>query len=183
MNKTQLFAGVVGVLAAASAMAQGQFNFNNLTAVGGSRQLIYNQSGAAIAGANYLVDVLVKNPSTGTYQQVLKSGATFNGVAPLAGANAGLFSGNVLTVPFVAGGASADLLVRAWDVTSGASFDQALYKNSIKLTIAALGDPNAAPPTTPASIVNFASFALVPEPSTYALAALGLGGLLLFRRK
>jgi hypothetical protein len=34
-------------------------------------------------------------------------------------------------------------------------------------------------------MANFTSFniELIPEPSTYALAALSLGGLLLFRRK
>ena len=100
----------------------------------------------------------------------------------MTGSNAGLFSGGTLVVPFVAPDAKADVIVRAWDVTSGATYASALYKNEISFSIDKLGGAGS-PPTLPAVIANFRSFALVPEPSTYALAALGLGGLLLFRRK
>jgi hypothetical protein len=182
MNKIQLLVGAAGLLASASLFAQGTFNFNNLS---GSRPKIFGVDGTTpIAGSNFLVDVLVKNPSTGAYEGVVRSGVAFTGVAPLTGSNAGLFSGNVLTVPFVAPGAAADVRVRAWDVTSGSSFSSALISGSVDFTIASLGGVGT-PPSTPASMANFASFnlAVIPEPSTYALAALGLGGLLLFRRK
>lgn len=181
MNKIQLLVGAAGLLASASLFAQGQFNFNNLS---GARPKIFGVDGTTpIAGANFLVDILVKNPSTGNYEGIQKSGAAFTGVAPLTGGNAGLFSGGVLTIPFVAPGGTADVRVRAWDVTSGSSFSSALISGSVDFSIASLG--GGTPPAPPASMANFASFklAVIPEPSTYALAALGLGGLLLFRRK
>lgn len=181
MNKAQLFAGVVGVFAAASVMAQGTIDFSNVKTPG--RPKIFDKDGTtAIAGANFLVDILVKNPATGNYEGVTKNGAAYTGSAPLTAANAGLFSGGTLVVPFVAPDAKADVLVRAWDVTSGATYASALYKGEIAFSIDKLGGAGS-PPSLPAVIANFTSFALVPEPSTYALAALGLGGLLLFRRK
>jgi hypothetical protein len=182
MNKAQLFAGVVGVFAAASVMAQGTIDFSNIKTAG--RPKIFDKDGTtALAGANFLVDILVKNPASGNYEGVNKStGAAFTGSSFLTGANAGLFSGGNLVVPFLAPDAKAEVIVRAWDVTSGASYASALYKNEISFSIDKLGG-SGQPPSLPAVIANFKSFALVPEPSTYALAALGLGGLLLFRRK
>jgi PEP-CTERM motif len=181
MNKIQLLVGAAGLLASASLFAQGQFNFNNLS---GARPKIFGVDGTTpIAGVGFLVDVLVKNPATGNYEGIQRNGVDFTGIAPLSGANAGLFSGNVVTVPFVAPGATADVRVRAWDVSSGATFSSALISGSVDFTVGPLG--GGSPPAPPASMANFASFqlAVIPEPSTYALAALGLGGLLLFRRK
>jgi hypothetical protein len=39
------------------------------------------------------------------------------------------------------------------------------------------------PPSLPANLVGLTSFSLVPEPSTYALLALGAAALFLRRRK
>lgn len=181
MNKAQLFAGVVGVFAAASVMAQGTIDFSNIKTAG--RPKVFDKDGTtALAGNGFFVDLLVKNPATGNYEGVTKGGVAYTGSPFLAGANAGLFSGGTLVVPFVAPDAKADVLVRAWDVSSGATYASALYKGEIAFSIDKLGGAGS-PPTLPAVIANFKSFALVPEPSTYALAALGLGGLLLFRRK
>ncbi len=187
MNKIQLLVGAAGLVASASLFAQGTFSANNLS---GSRPRVFGVDGTTtLTGANYLYDIVVKNPATGNYEGILRtlSNGTivpFTGLNFLGGANAGLFSAGVATVPFVAGGASADVRVRAWDITTGATYDAALTRGSVDFTIASLGGAGT-PPSAPVSMANFASFSLavIPEPSTYALAALGLGGLLLFRRK
>jgi len=82
MNKTHLFAGVVGVFAAASVMAQGTIDFSNVKTPG--RPKIFDKDGVtAIAGANFLVDILVKNPASGNYEGIQKSGAAYTGSAAL----------------------------------------------------------------------------------------------------
>lgn len=180
MNKAQLLVGVASLVVASSAFAQGTFTLSNLNTPG--RPQIFDRDGTPIAGANFLVDVLVKNPTSGNFETVLRNGAAFTGVAPLTGNNAGLFNASGMSVPFIAPGAGAEMMVRAWDVTSGATYASALYKGDVTFTVAALGGAGT-PPSLPATLANFTSFTLVPEPSTYALAALGLGSLLLFRRK
>lgn len=176
---TQATLLVVATLASIlTASAQGTIDFSNIKTAGRPRISLWcvpeGTTPEYIAGPNFLVDILVKNPATGNYEGILKNGAPFTGVAPLTGSNAGLFSGGTLVVPFVAPDAKADVLVRAWDVRTGATFASALYKNAIAFSIDKLGGAGS-PPSLPAVMANFQVFALCPEPSTYALGGLGLG--------
>lgn len=165
-----------------SALAQGTIDFTNIKTEGRPKIFLCDpktEGMTPIQGSDYLIDLLVRNPATGNYEGVLKNGAPFTGVAPLTGANAGLFSGGVLVVPFVAPDAKADVMVRVWDVTTGATYNSALYKSSISFSIDKLGGAGS-PPTLPAVLANFQSFgAMCPEPSTYALGGLGLAVLLI----
>ncbi len=184
MNETFGKAMRAALLAAASltvtltSFAQGTIDFSNIKTAGRPRISLWCAPGGTtpeyIAGPDYLVDILVKNPSTGNFEGILKNGAAFTGVAPLTGVNAGLFSGGTLVVPFVAPDSKADVKVRAWDVRTGATYASALYKNEISFSIDRLGGAGS-PPTLPAVLANFQSFAFCPEPSTYALGGLGLG--------
>lgn len=81
------------------------------------------------------------------------------------------------------------MVVRVWDVSAG-SFDAAkaaLNKGYGESAVFAFKDPLSSPPgATDNFMVNFQGFSItqtIPEPSTIALGALGVAGLLFFRRK
>jgi hypothetical protein len=97
-----------------------------------------------------------------------------------------------VTVPGTPPNSTANLVVRAW-TTSAGSFDNAKVTAGAQygeqaFTSKPLGgtNPNPPPPSffTP-DMAPFTGFemTLVPEPSTFALGALGIGALLLRRRK
>jgi hypothetical protein len=97
-----------------------------------------------------------------------------------------------VVVPGVAPGASANLVVRAW-TTSAGSYQAALTTPGAQVGEQAFAskqlggtNPNPPPPSffTP-DMAPFTGFEMetVPEPSTYALCALGIGALMLRRRK
>jgi len=188
MNKKQLFASLVGVLVSVSAFAEtGAFAFKNTSA---PKTKVLGVDGLGIGGANYLIGVLVKDPSTGNFTDVglLKNGAAYVPAVPLTGANAGLFTGGVITVPFLNSGGTATVKVVAWDVTTGASYNAATTRGtSVAFDIVGLGSGagsggNVLPPDM-SLVFPGLQLQVIPEPSTYALAALGHGGLLLFRCK
>lgn len=172
MNKIQFVVGALAVAATASVMAQGQFTASTAS---GAKPKIFGVDGVTGIGAGNLVEILVNGTSIG---------APF---APLTGANAGLFlkpGGSTVTVAGAPSG-NVTITVRAWDTSTGATFASALTSGSVTFTHT-LSDSTATPPGLPSALATtMPSFKLsvIPEPSTYALAALGLGGLLLFRRK
>jgi len=96
---------------------------------------------------------------------------TFKGAAGTA--SAGYVVPITPTVPGVAIGASADVLVK---VTGPKGTFSQLFN------IPALGGGTATPPTLPMGAAPLA-LTPVPEPTTLALGALGLGALLAIRRR
>jgi len=83
---------------------------------------------------------------------------------------------------------TANLIVRAWDTASGSYANAQVRGQSTAFTTSPLGGPNpinGQPPFTPPGMgPNFRGFTMVvPEPTTIALGALGIGALLLRRRK
>jgi hypothetical protein len=89
-----------------------------------------------------------------------------------------------ITVPGFGVGSSPIFVVRAWETgktyaTSGARGEHAPF------TAGPLGGPQPPnPPATPPDLgAGFTGFQIVPEPSTYALGALGLGALAMMRRR
>ena len=174
MNKA-ILAGVALFAAAASVSAQGTFSASSAT---GTKPRITLNGNNAVAADNIYVQILVNGA------------ATIDPFAlTLAGANAGLFSKGTVTVAGVAGGKSADITIRAWDKDTGADFASATTKASTVLSGFVLGgavDANGIAGLPNSIFPAFTGLALItvtPEPSTYALAALGLGGLLFLRRK
>jgi len=91
-------------------------------------------------------------------------------------------------VPGAAPGSTAQLVVRAWETAAGNYAASTHRGESPVFTSKPLGgtNPNPPPPSffTP-DMAPFAGFEMevIPEPSTIALGALGIGALLLRRRK
>lgn len=187
MNKTLLTAALAG-LTCVVALGQGSFSFSSAA---GSRPRILGLDGQN-TGANINVEVLAWNPGTSGYESLATTPALTAPAILL-----GTFSGGAVEVPFAGPGTTAELLIRAWDTTTGATYADAaanpagIIGSSGAFDVANLGGTvtPGEPPNLPAAIVfdgggyQGIQLELVPEPSTYALAALGLGGLLFFRRK
>lgn len=164
---------IISVAAGLSALAQtGAVNLNNnFTPPGASsRAYIYGADGARLTAAIGQVEIL---DSTGA---VIKSGALSS--------IAGVFSFGVTDIPGTTPGGNGSITIRAWDTTSGATYDAASLKASTVVTLTGLGGGSLPPPTLGAiSGGTFTGLTLVPEPSTVALAVLGLAGLFFVARR
>jgi len=177
MNK--LLLTTLGMVAAVSAAyAQGTFNANNnFTPAGASaKAFVLDPSGNPLAKANGRVEILSGGTSLSP-----------NGSAGVALTLDGLFFINGLVAPNAGLGGTANLVVRAWDVTSGATYDAAKTRGSVNVVISSLGG-GTPPPATFGNNSDFKGLKLegggvIPEPSTVALAALGVAGLFVMARR
>ncbi len=129
---------LLGSLLSFAAAAQGTFNANNnFTPVGSSsKAFILDESGNPLAKARGRVEIL--------------SGSTTlspNGNLGYPLTLDGLFFINGLIVPGVPLGGSSTLVVRAWDVSSGATFDTAMVRAIAMVTISGLGGGTTPPAT------------------------------------
>jgi len=207
MKKTLLTTALLCL--AVGAFAQGQVNFGNNLGATVFRAPIYGPeptdptreihgqaptgpltfplgttiyTGAKLDGTRYMMELMV-----GYSESLMRSAGTF---AFLTGGSAGFIqtrSGLAMPDGFAVG-TRPIFEVRAWDTQSGASYDSAQMRGSsgILNPLIALGGIDAAGnPVLPSNLLGWTSFNihLVPEPSTIALGVLGLGSLLLFRRK
>ena len=111
--------------------------------------------------------------------------------APRPFTGQGYFGPQSVTIDNISAGGAAFVQLRAWAAANGSTWDaatsQALYEAGMSptLSMTATGDPTASPPGTPVNLVGLQGFQMevIPEPSTWALLALGLGALALRRRK
>lgn len=176
---TTLACTVVGL----AAYAQGTLNFANVGV--GLNSPVFMSDGTTKVGAGYTA-VLMAGPA-GNLAQIATTPL-------LTGAQAGYFLGGTQTIPTVAGGGTASVLIDVYNSASYSSLAAAQTANtanswgvSAAFTVV-LGDPNSVPPGTPATMTALKSFNLtsggvIPEPSTFALAGLGAAALLFFRRR
>jgi hypothetical protein len=176
MNKLFLTAALAVV--SVSSFSQGTLNFAN----GGSGLVarVYETDGTTgLAGSAWSAD-LFWAPGVVTDSSVLMDlgqPATFSTVP----SQAGLFFGGPRTIPTTPGIITAQ--VRVWDTASGGSWPfaqqnpAALLGESILFQVT-LADPNATPPGIPTTMTGLNGnpfvVGLVPEPSTLALAGLGV---------
>lgn len=164
MNR--IFATLVSLAAGLSAFAQvGNVNLNNnFTPVGGtSKAFILGLDAQPVAKALGAVEILDSNGN------VIKSGGL--------GAN-GLFFFGVTDIPGTTPGGSGSIIIRAWDTSTGSTYSTAYGRGSVVVTLTGLGG-GANPPPGLGTASNFSGlFLFIPEPSSVALAALGMVGLL-----
>jgi hypothetical protein len=170
MKKLAIIAAALLVTVASH--AQGLINFRNR--VGTTINAPFQLNGANISGANYSVELLIG--STAESLSVVATGsiaATGPGyVQPQAG----------VVVTGIAGGANAFAQIRAWDTTTGATYAAASVKGASAVFAVTLGGGGTPPgPANDLTGLGTNPIALVPEPSTIALAV--LGGLALFFRR
>ena len=170
MNK--ILATLVSWTAGLSAFAQlGAVDLsNNFTPLGGTaRALILGWDGLPMVKKVGSIDILDSNGN------VIKSGRL--------GADGLFFLGETL-IPGTTPRGSATIMIRAWDNTTGSSFATATVRGSSIVTLTGLGG-GAIPPPGLRTAGNFTGLQLqlIPEPSTVALAALGMVGLLFVARR
>jgi len=165
-----------------AASAQGVFNANNNYTVdlgGGVTKsaFIFGVNGTTpVAKANGRVVIL--NAA---------SGAPLNpaGLDGNAFYKDGAFTMSGLVVPGVPPNGTANIIIQAWDVTSGSTFATATIRAQGLVAVSSLGG-GGVPNASLALNSNFVGLTLVdtiPEPSTVALAGLGLVGLLFVARR
>jgi hypothetical protein len=182
--KKLLLATAVCTLVALSAAAQGTVDFRNR--ITGTLDVpVYGLDGVTKLGdANYVAQLYFAATQTGPFAAVTDAASVFRTGTGAGYWNAGADS--TRTLAGIAGGASVWLQVRVWDSTKGTSFETAqsngsLVGQSAAFSITAGG--GGSPPGPPNAMIGMTSFSLVPEPSTLALLGLGLGALLIRRRK
>jgi len=167
-------------LVAAGAFAQGTMLVSN-------NNQINSVKGGALgpaSGTTFEEEIAVGTSASGPLTEIAGS------ISPI---NQGFFFGpgssGIITLPAADGAAGATVFydVEVWDSSKFASYTAAKVGNG-EVGLSAVnsyatggsGTPPGAPPP-----LNFASFTttVAPEPTTLALGALGLGSVLLFRRR
>lgn len=173
----------------ASAQAQGTFI---LQATAGAQGVTF--SNVPANGANAGLAIAAGNAAAGGWQvEVLRNGSSlFSGAATIASLGRINNSSTTVSVPGTFGGESVTgITVRLWSGAASYALAQstvgAIYGSSVAFSQSLGGVPNgggnALPNVGMGNMLAFSVVTVVPEPSTIALAGLGLGGLLLARRK
>ena len=165
-----------------SCFSQGAVNFSN---IGGGPAGYVNApfhddvnaySGTQFAAQLYWGPVGVWDPRLLTTDGVSGSPAPF-----LTENKVGYFVGHSRSISGAPGGSTVSLQVRVWATATGSSWENATTRaesNIIQVTLGTL----PAPPPNMVGLSTF-QFSAVPEPSSIALGLLGLGALVLIRRR
>lgn len=203
--------GILAISAlAASAFAQGQVGFINNAAglvrqwtgtadttlisvpVGGGRvELLTAAAGSSLTPLGTLSAAGFSTPYT-TLAGFLAANPGWSaigntGFTPVAGR----FNGGTYTLPGVVAGANAEYVIIGW-TGAAATYDAAMqtagsFFGTSALTTTGTGNPNTTPAGTATLLsATFTGLTLapaVPEPTSFALAGLGLAALVAFRRR
>jgi hypothetical protein len=165
---------IAALLVSVSAYAQGQINFNThvTTDTPAVDAKVFMPDGTTPAGQGAFGQLFIKNGSTYTPLLDVNGGAT-----PFRTSAAGLgyLNGGASTATSPAG--SYSIVLRAW--SNASSYDAATIRGeSLPVTLTLTEAP-----AIPNDLIGLQGFTMVPEPTTLALGAVGLGALLIRRRK
>jgi hypothetical protein len=171
--------GVLILSLSCTGLSQGTFQFQNLTQVYGVDAPVFDANGLRLEGPNYLAE-LYGGTTVSSLAPAIGEQSGTRVMAPFfTGIGVGYFQGPSVSIPGVIGGTMAWVQVRAWDARLGATYEQVSalgiggYGQSILVHLTS-GNPST--PTSPAPLIGLQSFSLlpvIPEPSTWALLALG----------
>jgi hypothetical protein len=164
----KLILAVAAVMVSVAAFAQGQITFNNRVA-GVVDARVTDLSGAGV-GAGFTAQLFggAEGSAAGALT-ALNPTTTFRTSSAAA---QGYVNGVVVDVPGIAAGGKAAVQMRVFDA-GGTKVGES---NLITITL-------GGGVLVPANLEGLQPFQIVPEPSTIALAVLGIGALLLRRRK
>jgi hypothetical protein len=203
----------LSLVSAMAVLGQGLINFNNrVTGAGGVVAPVYGPesgdstraitgnattnggtatyTGALLAGTGFTAQLWGGPAGSPEDALVLVSSTTMRTATSFAGFVTP--PATAPSVPGVPGGSQATFQLRVWDNQGGTLTSWSAALNAWTAGQTALGKSTlftapalTVPPGTPPNLVGLTSFniTLVPEPSVIALGALGLGALLLRRRK
>lgn len=190
--KKLLLISALAAVASLSAFGQGSVSFANT-----STQPVRRADGTAVPsalqGGTYQAELLFAPDGTSTDAATFGEGATRVGATTTFNTpQAGVFSGGGRTVTQITPAGGFGLFqVRVWDTRAGVDYNAALasgnsafqagYSSVMRVDTA---DPTTVPPGTPAAL-GMQSFTLspIPEPSVIGLGLLGVGTLLMLRRR
>jgi hypothetical protein len=194
MKKTNLIVALAMGLVSAQVYGQGTVTFGNNSASAITNAFTMQR---VIAGTTFRVALyyLPDGPEP-SRDEMLLTGLSVGANAPIAPA-AGLYAAGTRTTPVTTPGAGfAWFQVRCWETAFGTSYEAAVANpvaQNGRLAIAGTsniirvktGDPvnNIAPGALTAFGLQTFLVTQVPEPTTIGLAAMGIGALLLLRRK
>ena len=175
MKKLLVLTACLG--ATAIAFGQGQFDFNNYKSALGIEALVTTGDGTLLSGDDGWVGQMygsIDGAMTAVGEPVLFR----------TGGRAGRITGGAVTVNGL-GGVAVDMEMRAWNTNDGATYDEA------EQAFGAVGISNTinvqlgVAPAPPGDLLGLEAFtvAAIPEPSTMALGLLGIGALLIRRRR
>jgi len=171
----KLMISAAALMIAVAAHGQGSFLFNTRDIAAGNN-VTFQFNGAPATGSDLFVEVLAGKDAA--------SMIPLAGTLPLnrAGAGAGY------TQPFsqiysLPGVASGDVLV-GYRAFQGATYAGSSAKSELQMALSPVTLTVAPTPPNEVSLgVKSVAFAAVPEPATLALGFLGLGSLLMLRRR
>lgn len=189
--KRALLASILGIAAStamvASSFGQGQIVFNNYESTPYHPVQYSTQPGAVLPDGRSAGELVGGTFSVQLYYGIGTvadfSGLTESITIGINPATPGYFQGPVVQIPgYVSGPVTFAIL--AWDTGSGATWSQASVRNDSPLM---WQEPSVSTVPSPAGFFTALpgpiNVAVIPEPSTMALAGLGAAALMIFRRR